>query len=70
MTYRIYARWKGQRVSDKVTTDSLCDAEDAYDELVNRVWDKLPIGIAFTQDGQSVKYFDFTDKSFMDVKPK
>jgi hypothetical protein len=60
MTYRIYLRWPGQRVSDKTVTEDLAVAELAYNHLVARpdLVDK-PVSVAFTQDGKQIRFHDF-----------
>lgn len=64
MTYRVYLRWPGQKVTDKTTTESEAVAKLAFDELKQR--NDLrgqPVGAAFTQDGKSIEYFDFAAAS-------
>jgi hypothetical protein len=58
MTYRIYARWPGQKVTDKTVTESRKVADFAFQELVDRQWpaDARPLGIAYTQDGKQLDY--------------
>jgi hypothetical protein len=60
-TYRVYARWPEQRVSDKTTTESRAVAMFAFQELVDRPWPvgALPVGIAITQDGKQLDYHTF-----------
>ncbi|MVF24220.1 hypothetical protein EVC37_21815 [Methylocaldum sp. BRCS4] len=62
MTYRVYLRWPGQRVTDKTTTESRTVADLAYAELVNRTdWpgDERPLGVGYTKDGKQVQYHNF-----------
>jgi hypothetical protein len=60
-TYRIYARWPEQKVSDKTTTESRTVAMFAFQELVDRQWPAgaEPVGIAITQDGKQLDYHTF-----------
>jgi hypothetical protein len=63
MTFRIYLRWPGQKVTDKTVTESKEVAEVAYNELVNREYGKQqPLGVAFTEDGKQIRYHNFGDE--------
>lgn len=60
MTYRIYARWPGQRTSNKTVTPSKTIADAAWEELVSKSWAKgnMPLGLAYTHDGKQIEYID------------
>ena len=62
MTFRVYLRWPGQKVSDKTVTESKEVAELAYNQLVNREYGKQqPLGVAFTEDGKQIRYHNFDE---------
>jgi hypothetical protein len=64
MTYRVYVRWPGQKVSDKTVTESRAVADLAYQELITRTdWPggTRPLGVAYTQDGKQVAYLNFEE---------
>jgi hypothetical protein len=66
MTYRVYLRWPAQKVTDKTVTESRSVAELAYKELVTRTdWpsDVKPLGVAFTEDGKQLAYYNFVDSN-------
>lgn len=60
MTFRVYLRWAGQRVSDKTVTESRKVAELAYQELLARS-DLVgkAVAAAFTEDGKQLAYHQF-----------
>jgi hypothetical protein len=64
MTYRVYVRWPGQRVSHKTNTISKTIADAAWNELLSLHWDKdnMPLGFAYTHNGEQVEYIDLEDK--------
>jgi hypothetical protein len=68
MTYRVYARWPEQRVSHKTVTESKQIAELAYDELLNTKWETPPKGIAFSDNGKTYKYFDFSKQQVVNTE--
>lgn len=64
MTFRVYLRWPGQRVSDKTTTDSKAVAELAFRELesnAERLASQGALGISFTENGKKVDYRRLSD---------
>lgn len=65
MTFRVYVRWPGQRVSDRTTTESRAVAEVAYGELVERsdLAAQGALGVAFTEDQRQVAYHAFNRPS-------
>lgn len=62
MTYRIYARWPGQKVTHKTNTESKTVADVAWEELKQIEWeaDNMPIGLAYNCDGEKVDYVDLS----------
>lgn len=59
MTFRVYLRWPGQRVTDKTTTDSRAVAQLAFDELAAKaalLAGQGALGISFTEDGKQINY--------------
>lgn len=66
MTFRVYLRWPGQRVSDKTTTDSRAVADLAFRELEARsvlLAGQGALGISFTEDGKQIEYRRFDEDS-------
>ena len=64
MTFRVYLRWPGQRVSDKTTTDSKAVAELAFHELVSnaaQLASQGALGISLTEDGKQIEYRRFVE---------
>ena len=61
-TYRIYARWAGQKVTDKTVTESKPVADFAWEELRRVSWNGeiKPIGLTYTCNGKQVDYIDLT----------
>ena len=61
-TYRIYARWAGQKVTDKTVTESKPVADFAWEELRRVSWkgEIKPIGLTYTCNGKQVDYIDLT----------
>ena len=61
-SYRIYARWLGQKVSDKTVTESKAVADFAWAELRRLSWngEVKPIGLTYTCNGKQVDYIDLT----------
>ena len=61
-TYRIYARWAGQKVTDKTVTESKPVADFAWEELARVSWkgEVKPIGLTYTCNGKQVDYVDLT----------
>jgi hypothetical protein len=61
-SYRIYARWLGQKVSDKTVTESKVVADFAWAELRRLSWngEAKPIGLTYTCNGKQVDYIDLT----------
>lgn len=60
MTYRVYVRWPGQRVTHKTNTESKAVADAAWEELKLVEWDEenKPLGLAYSCDGKQVDYID------------
>ena len=60
MTFRVYLRWPGQRVTNKTTTESRTIAEAAYRELLERT-DLVgqQVDAALTEDGKQIAYHRF-----------
>ncbi|MGA8054070.1 MAG: hypothetical protein WCA12_09465 [Burkholderiales bacterium] len=60
MTFRVYLRWPGQRVSDKTVTENRTVAELAYRELLARA-DLVgkSVAAALTKDGKQLAYHQF-----------
>ena len=58
MTFRVYARWPQQKVTDKTVTESKAVADFAFQELIERRWPvgAAPLGIAYTQNGKQLAY--------------
>lgn len=64
MTFRVYLRWPGQRVSDKTTTESKAVAELAFRELESKAVQLAgqgALGISFTEDGKQIEYRRFVE---------
>lgn len=64
MTFRVYVRWPGQRVSDKTTTDSRAVAELAFRELESaaaQLTSQGALGISFTDNGKQIDYRRFAE---------
>lgn len=64
MTFRVYVRWPGQRVSDKTTTDSRAVAELAFRELestATQLASQGALGISFTDNGKQIDYRRFAE---------
>jgi len=63
MTYRVYVRWPGQKVTHKTNTESKAVADAAWEELKNIEWpdDDKPDGLAYTCDGKQIYYVDLED---------
>jgi hypothetical protein len=63
MTYRIYARWAQQKVSDKTVTESLTVARFAFDELIKRtdLKEQGALGVSFSDEGKQVEYVRFDE---------
>lgn len=63
MTFRVYVRWPGQRVSNKTSTESRAAAQVAFDELAARsdLDTSGALGVAFSEDGQQLSYHKFRD---------
>jgi hypothetical protein len=61
-TYRIYARWAGQKVTDKTVTESKLVADFAWAELRQVSWpgDNTPVGLTYTCNGKQVFYIDLS----------
>ncbi len=61
-TYRIYARWLGNKVTDKTVTESQAVADFAWDELRRVCWDEAdkPVGLTYTCNGKQMDYIDLT----------
>jgi hypothetical protein len=61
-TYRIYARWAGQKVTDKTVTESKPVADFAWEELRRVSWEGeiKPIGLTYTCNGKQMDYIDLT----------
>jgi hypothetical protein len=61
-TYRIYARWAGQKVSDKTVTECKKVADFAWNELQQVSWpgEIKPVGLTFTCNGKQVGYIDLS----------
>jgi hypothetical protein len=61
-TYRIYARWAEQKVTDKTVTESKAVADFAWEELRRLSWngEVKPIGLTYTCNGKQVDYIDLT----------
>jgi hypothetical protein len=59
-TYRIYARWAGQKVTDKTVTESKAVADFAWEELQRMLenYDFKPIGLTYTCNGKQMNYVD------------
>ena len=62
LTYRIYARWLGGRVSNKTVTESKTVADFAWNELRQLSWNGAvkPIGLTYTCNGKQLDYVDLT----------
>ena len=65
MTYRVYVRWPGQKVSNKTNTESKEVADTAWNELKQLRWDdkQKPIGLVYSCNGKQLNYIDLTDNS-------
>lgn len=64
MTFRVYVRWPGQRVSDKTTTDSRAVADVAFNELAAKAESlskQGALGVSFTDNGKQIDYRRFAD---------
>jgi hypothetical protein len=63
MTYRVYVRWPGQRVTKKTITASKAIADTAWHDLKRMVWPgkHKPIGLAYSLNGAQVDYVDLSD---------
>lgn len=61
-TYRIYARWAEQKVTDKTVTENKAVADFAWEELRRLSWngEVKPIGLTYTCNGKQVDYIDLT----------
>ena len=61
-TYRIYARWAGQKVTDKTVSECKPVADFAWAELRRLSLNKevKPIGLTYTCNGKQVDYIDLT----------
>jgi hypothetical protein len=59
-TYRIYARWAGQKVTDKTVTESKAVADFAWEELqrMREDYNFKPIGLTYTCNGKQMNYVD------------
>jgi hypothetical protein len=62
ITYRIYARWAGQKVTDKTVTESKAVADFAWEELLRLSWNGVdkPLGLTYTCNGKQLNYIDLT----------
>lgn len=63
MTYRIYLRWPGQRVSDKTVTDDNMVADLAYCNLIANNVGKQAAAVK-TKDGKNQQYIQL-DKQYL-----
>jgi hypothetical protein len=62
MTYRVYVRWPGQRVTHKTNTESKAIADAAWEELKGIKWEgeNKPVGLTYSCNGEQVDYVDLT----------
>jgi hypothetical protein len=61
-TYRIYARWPENKVSDKTVTESKAVADFAWNQLQAWAWPEnaKPLGLTFTCNGKQLGYVDLS----------
>jgi len=65
MTFRVYLRWPGQRVTDKTSTESRVVAEAAFADLVKQAdafAAKGALGITLTENGRQLDYHKLADE--------